>query len=352
MSWKDKIRKVEPYVSGEQPKLEQMIKLNTNENPYPPSEKVRAVLQSVNADKLALYPNSDAETLRTALAEFWQFDESQIFIGNGSDEVLSLSFLTFFNSDKPVFMPDVTYPFYPTYCDLYGIKYVKQAVDADFHIQAKDYVAENGGIIFCNPCNPTGISEPLDLIEQILEQNQESVVIIDEAYADFSGQSAIPLLDKYENLLITRTFSKARSLAGIRLGVALGSSYAIGKLYDVKNSFNSYCVDMIAQEIGLASIQDTEQMLANVDKIIATRTWFSKAVEKLGFVSTDSQTNFVFIRCEQFSGQTLYDRMYNKHIIVRYWDKPGISDWVRITIGTDEQMKQVLEFLSKLMREA
>lgn len=349
MSWKEKIRSVEPYVSGEQPNFDQMIKLNTNENPYPPSRHISAVLKAVSTDKLALYPSADADTLRHAIAQLHGLNDNQVFIGNGSDEVLSLSFLTFFNSTDPIFLPDVTYPFYTTYCDLYGITYKKQNVDQNFHMQLKDYTEKNGGIIFCNPCNPTGIVEPLEFIEQLLLTNSDSVVIIDEAYADFASCSAVSLLKDYENLLITKTFSKARSLAGIRLGYALGSPFAIQKLYDVKNSFNSYCVDRITQQIGLVSVHDHQGMIENINKIIKTRTWFLKELHRLGFVSTDSKANFVFVSTDKMPAKTLYEKLYDARIIVRYWDHPGISDWIRITIGTDDQMICVLNFLKKVL---
>lgn len=349
MTWQKNLRKVEPYVSGEQPQLEQMIKLNTNESPYPPSPKVGEVLKTLDIAELRLYPNVDADELRAALSKLWQFPAEQIFVGNGSDEVLSLSFLTFFNSEKPILMPDVTYAFYPTYCDLYGIKYKKIPVADNFHLVLKDYFQENGGIVFANPNNPTGLSEDLDFIVQILGKNSESIVIIDEAYADFSGVSALPLLDKYENLIITRTFSKSRSLAGARLGVALGSPLAIAKLYDVKNSFNSYCVDAVAQQMGLASVLDEDYLQKTVHKIIRTRDNFTVELRALGFEVLDSQTNFVLIKHPKISGRLIFEQLYAAHIIVRRWEDSRIAEWLRISIGTDEEMAHVIDFFKAIL---
>ncbi len=351
MTWRNNLRAVKPYVAGEQPKFSEMIKLNTNENPYPPSPKVQKALEVFSTEHLRLYPSADAEELRTALAAYYGLAENQIFIGNGSDEVLSLSFLTFFNSPKPLIMPDISYSFYPVYCKLYGIKYKKVPLALDFSLRANDYFQENGGIVFANPNAPTGIYLDLTEIEKILQKNPDSVVLVDEAYIDFGGQTALPLLKKYENLVITRTFSKSRSLAGIRLGIALGNSEAITRLYDVKNSFNSYPIDMLAQKVGLASVQDDDYFKQTVAKVVTTREKFKQTMQQLGFELTNSQTNFVFVKHPSISAQDLFDVLYDEKIIVRHWNSPRISEWLRITIGTDEEMERVSNFLEKYLKE-
>ncbi|MCL2113509.1 MAG: histidinol-phosphate transaminase [Streptococcaceae bacterium] len=351
MSWKDNLRKVHPYVAGEQPDFMDMIKLNTNENPYPPSPLVTKQLRQFDSKHLRLYPQADVDRLRAELAQYYRLSEQQIFIGNGSDEVLALSFLTFFNSDKPLLMPDISYSFYPVYCDLYDIEYKNVALAEDFRLVVADYCQPNGGIVFANPNAPTGLAINLREIEYILHKNPDSLVLIDEAYVDFGGQSAISLLDKYENLLITRTFSKSRALAGIRLGVALGNEFAISKLYDVKNSFNSYPVDSLAQEIGIASVLDQKYFDYTVQKIISTREWFKSSLTTLGFELTDSKANFVFVKHPKISGKELFNALYDEKIIVRHWQKPRLNDWLRITIGTDDQMKRVAHFLKQYLEE-
>ena len=268
MSWQDKLRNVQPYEAGEQPQIKNLIKLNTNENPYDPGEKVKQAILNFNSSHLALYPRPDADALRQALADYHHLDTRQVFVGNGSDEVLALIFLTCFNGQEPVLFPDISYSFYPVYCELYQIAYKKIPLNQDFEINKEDYIQPNSGIIFPNPNAPTGLCVSLDMIEDLLKHNQDSIVVIDEAYIDFGGQSAVPLIQKYPNLLITQTFSKYRSLAGIRLGVALGSQEVIAKLYDVKNSFNSYPVDSLAQAIGVASMEDSDYIQQNAQKII------------------------------------------------------------------------------------
>lgn len=351
MSWQSNLRKVVPYVAGEQPKLDEMIKLNTNENPYPPSPKVTELLREFDANRLRLYPNADAEDLKAALAEQLGVSGNQIFIGNGSDEVLALSFLTFFNSDKPLLMPDISYSFYPIYCDLYGIPFEKVPVAENFEVDVADYERENGGIAIANPNAPTSLALGLSEIEQLLKMNPDSVVLIDEAYVDFGGQTVLPLLDKYDNLVIIRTFSKSRSLAGIRLGVALGSEFAIARLHDVKNSINSYPIDRLAQAIGVASVKDEAYFEAMLDKVIKTRQIFMKNLRALGFEVLDSKANFVFASHPKYSGQELFDALYAQKIIVRHWNAPRIENWLRITIGTDDEMQRVIDFLKGYCEE-
>lgn len=351
MTWQENLRTVTPYVAGEQPKMIDMIKLNTNENPYPPSPQVQQTIESFASERLRLYPDSDANELREALADYYQLKPEQVFLGNGSDEVLSLSFLTFFNSSKPLLLPDISYSFYPIYCDLYRIPYQEIPVDKNFKLNIQDYFQENGGIVIANPNAPTGLSLDLKTIETLLRNNTESIVLIDEAYIDFGGVSAIPLLEKYDNLIIVQTFSKSRSLAGIRLGIALGNALTISHLYDVKNSFNSYPLDRLAQAIGLASLNDELYFRQTVSKIIAERERFSDVLRQLGFSVTDSKTNFVFVKPPLGTAQALFEALYEAKIIIRYWNKPKISDWLRITIGTEKEMNEIIKFLKKYLQK-
>jgi len=349
MSWQDKLRKVEPYVAGEQPKIQNLIKLNTNENPYDPGVKVKEAIQNFHSSKLSLYPNPDADDLKHALAKYYGLQDHQIFIGNGSDEVLALTFLTCFNGQEPLLFPDISYSFYPVYCDLYGIPFEIQPLDQDFQIVKEDYYKPNSGIIFPNPNAPTGCLVSLDFIEDILKHNTESVVVIDEAYIDFGGESAVVLLEKYPNLLIIQTFSKFRSLAGIRLGVALGNQELISKLYDVKNSFNSYPIDSLAQAIGKASVEDSEYIKDNAKKIIETREWTKNELKKLGFVMPDSYSNFIFASHPQYDGEKLFLELRKRGILVRYFHKPRIDQYLRITIGTQQQMEKLVDELKDIL---
>lgn len=349
MSWQDKLRQVEPYVAGEQPKIVNMIKLNTNENPYGPSPKVKDVLASIDTDKLRLYPNSDAVDLRKALANYYGLDEEQVFLGNGSDEVLALTFLTFFNGQEPVLFPDVTYSFYPVYCDLYQMDYQLIKLDDDFKINVDDFNQPNSGIIFPNPNAPTGLLVDLDFIETVLKNNPDSIVVVDEAYIDFGGTSCVPLINKYDNLVVTQTYSKSRSLAGIRLGIALGSKEAIKHLYDVKNSFNSYPIDYIAQQVGLASILDDQDTKTKCAKVIKTREMTKARLKELGFIVPDSYANFVFVRHPDIDGQKLFEALREVGIIVRHWNKDRIDQYLRISIGTDEEMGAMFDFLEEYL---
>lgn len=346
MSWQKNLRVVEPYVAGEQPKMEKLIKLNTNENPYGPSPKVIEAMNSIEMGKLRLYPDSDASALRDALAAYYKVDNSQVFIGNGSDEVLALAFLTYFNSVKPILFPDITYSFYPVYTELYNIKYQMIPLNDNYCMNIEDYKQENGGIIFPNPNAPTGILVNLSFIEEVLKANQESVVVVDEAYIDFGGESCIPLIEKYDNLVVVQTFSKSRSLAGLRIGVAIGSSVAIRALNDVKNSFNSYPVDMIAQKLALVSVEDSNDMKEKAIKIIKTREYTTSSLEELGFKVLPSYANFVFASHEDFDAKTLMLDLKKEGIIVRHFNKPRINQFLRITIGTQEQMEELISFLT------
>jgi len=349
MSWQDKLRNVEPYVAGEQPKIDNLIKLNTNENPYNPGLKVKQAINDFNSNRLNLYPNADADELKHALALYHQLVDNQIFIGNGSDEVLALTFLTCFNGTEPLLFPDITYSFYPVYCELYGIDYKEIPLNDNFEIVKEDYYQANCGIIFPNPNAPTGNLVSVDFIEDILKHNHNSIVVIDEAYIDFGGESAKGLLKKYDNLLIIQTFSKFRSLAGIRLGVALGNKEIISKLYDVKNSFNSYPVDSLAQVIGKASIEDSEYIKENAQKIINTREYTKKELKKLGFNMTDSFSNFIFVKHPDYDANVLFQQLRDNKILVRHFSKDRIDQYLRITIGTQQQMETLVKKLKKIL---
>lgn len=349
MSWQDKLRQVEPYVAGEQPKINNMIKLNTNENPYAPCKQIKDILKEIDIEKLKLYPNSDGEELRHALAKYHGLKDEQVFLGNGSDEVLALTFLTFFNGSDPVLFPNISYSFYPVYCDLYQMNYKEIILDQDFKMYVEDFKQPNSGIIFPNPNAPTGLLVSLDFIEEVLKSNPDSIVVVDEAYIDFGGESAVTLLEKYPHLLITQTFSKFRSLAGIRLGVALGNQEIIAKLYDVKNSFNSYPIDSLAQVIGKASIDDSFYIKDNARKIIETREYTKRELKNLGFEMPDSYANFIFIKHPQKDAEEIFKKLRENGILVRYFKKPRIDQYLRVTIGTQEQMEIFIENIKKII---
>lgn len=341
--WKDNIRKVTPYVPGEQPKENDMIKLNTNENPYPPSPKVEEMRTSI--EQLRLYPDPTVSKLVHALAEYHGLQDEQVFVGVGSDDVLAMSFLTFFNSDKPILFPDITYSFYDVWANLFRIPYAKQPLDEQFHLKLDDYLIPNGGIVFPNPNAPTGILEPVSFVEEIVKNNPDSVVIVDEAYIDFGGESALSLLARYDNLLVVRTYSKSRSLAGMRIGYCMGSKDLIKALNDVKQSYNSYTMNQAAITLGVASLEDEPYFKEHVKKIMDTRKWFSEEMRKLGFVFEDSSSNFLFVTHKTAKARDIFEAARKKHIYVRYFDEPRIDNYLRISIGTDEEMHAFLDFL-------
>ncbi len=340
------IRQVEPYVPGEQPQ-EQVVKLNTNENPYPPSPEVKKALASLDTDAFRLYPDPASSVLVKALADQYQVSEDQVFVGVGSDDVLSLCFLTFFNSDKPILFPDITYSFYKVWAQLYRIPYECPKLNEDFRIVKEDYYRENGGVIFPNPNAPTAVYEELDFIEDILEHNRDSIVIVDEAYVDFAGRSAIELIGRYDNLIVTQTFSKARSMAGMRIGYAIADPELIRCLNDVKYSFNSYTMSRAALVCGAVAVKDREYFEENVRKIIRTREWAKEELKSLGFVMTDSKANFIFARHPGYDAGKLFEELKAEHIYVRHWDEERIGQYLRITVGTDDEMKILFDFLKK-----
>ena len=344
-TWEANIRKVVPYTPGEQPNEPDMIKLNTNENPYPPAPGVTKALKEIHTDTLRLYPDPTAGDLVHAIAQNYGLKDEQVFVGVGSDDVLAMSFLTFFNSEKPVLFPDITYSFYDVWADLFRIPYECKALDENFCIRKEDYFGENGGIIFPNPNAPTGVELPLSDIEEILQHNQDVIVIVDEAYVDFGAESCVPLVDKYENLLVTQTFSKSRSLAGMRIGFAIGSKKLIKYLNDAKFSFNSYTMNAPTIAAGVASVEDEEYFQKTVARVVATREAAKKELTRLGFTFPDSRTNFIFATHKDIPGEEIFQALREHDIYVRHWNKPRIADSLRISIGTDEEMHQMIAFL-------
>ena len=346
--WESYVRKVEPYVPGEQPKQADIIKLNTNENPYPPAPGVTAALQGIAPDSLRLYPDPTVEDLVQALAKRYGVSPEQVFVGVGSDDVISMCFLTFFGSDRPILFPDITYSFYDVWANLYKIPFTRVPLDDHFSIRAEDYVnVENGGIIFPNPNAPTGVETAQSDIRRILEANPDSVVIVDEAYVDFGATSALPLLKEYDNLLVVQTFSKSRSLAGMRIGFAIGSPKMIQYLNDVKYSFNSYTMSRIAIAAGVASVEDEAYFKAVCEKIMETREWTKKELSALGFAFPDAKSNFLFATHASIPAKELFEALKAQGIYVRYFPKPRIDQYLRITIGTPEQMQVLVAFLKE-----
>lgn len=301
----ENIRKVTPYVPGEQPQCK-VIKLNTNENPYPPAPGVKEALRNLDTDRLRLYPDPEMKTLISALAEFYGVKKEQVFAGVGSDDVLSMCFLTFFNSGKPILFPDITYSFYKVWADLYRIPYECQPLDENLRIRKEDYEKENGGIIFPNPNAPTSIYEDLSFVEDILKKNRDVIVIVDEAYIDFAGPSAVRLIDTYDNLIVTQTFSKSRSMAGMRIGFAIGNERLIRWLNDVKYSFNSYTLSYPSIVCGTEAVKDRAYFEETTERIIRTRTWVQKELKELGFIFPESSTNFIFAKHPDYSGTDLF----------------------------------------------
>jgi histidinol-phosphate aminotransferase len=341
--WTKNLRNIEPYVPGEQSKDKDIVKINANENPYPPSPKAIEALKSFDTNKLRFYPSANSTKLKEAIAKYYKVDVSNVFVGNGSDDVLAVAFQSFFNSEKPIVYPDLTYSFYPVWCSLFGIEYKNYPVGDDFRINPEDYKEKNGGVVIPNPNAPTSLGEGLDFVEKILNYNQDSVVIIDEAYVDFGGTSSIPLIDKYENLLVTGTFSKSRSLAGLRIGFAIGSKALIDVMEAVKNSYNSYTVDSLSIEMGAASIEDDEYFKSTCKKVIKTRERVTLELEKLGFDVLDSQTNFIFVTHNKHNMKSLFEYLKTQKVFIRYFSLPRIENYVRITIGTNEEMDIFLE---------
>lgn len=343
--WKANVRKVTPYVPGEQPQRKDIIKLNTNENPYPPAPGVFKAHENLDVSRFSLYPELGAATLAEKLAEYHGLSQEEVFVGVGSDDVLSMCFLTFFNSDKPVLFPDITYSFYPVWAEVYRISYECPALREDFTVNVEDYKRENGGIVIANPNAPTSIGMPLCEVEEIIKANPDVVVIVDEAYVDFGGETALPLIRTYDNLLVVRTYSKSRSMAGLRIGYAMGNEALIQALTDVKESVNSYTMNTESILVGATSLEDEGYFRENLAKIIQTRDRVKRELEQMGFEVKDSQTNFLFASHQTVPAKVIFQGLKDEGIFVRYFNKERIGNHLRITIGTDEQMDRFLEVL-------
>jgi histidinol-phosphate aminotransferase len=349
--WSDIVRELKPYVPGEQPKMQNLVKLNTNENPYGPSPKVIAALQAEAAETLRLYPDPNSDKLKEAIAQNYGLSASQVFVGNGSDEVLAHVFQALLKHSRPLLFPDITYSFYPVYCGLYEIEFETIELNAQFEINVDDFDRPNGGIILPNPNAPTGIPLALAEIEKILKFNAESVVVIDEAYVDFGTESAVKLINTYPNLLVTHTFSKGRSLAGLRVGYALGHKDLIEGLIRVKDSFNSYPIDRFAEAGAVAAMQDKAYFEETCKKVIATRTALVSDLQGLGFDILPSGANFVFAKHLKREGAELAAKLREKNVVVRHFTQPQrVSNYLRITIGTDVQSKLLIDALAEILK--
>ncbi len=348
--WSATVGRLEPYVPGEQPQDQQYIKLNTNESPYPPSPAVANAIQEYDASTLRLYPDPESTALKQALAQHHGLSAGQVFVGNGSDEVLAHAFQAFFKQSKPVLFADISYSFYPVYCALYEIEYRKVPLDSNFHIDINTFKQDSGGIILPNPNAPTGIALPLEEIESIL-QNANAVVIIDEAYVDFGAESAARLVDSYDNLLVVQTFSKSRSLAGLRLGYALGNASLIEALNRIKNSFNSYPIDRIASVAAIASIKDQAYFEQCNREVIKNRENLSAQLTTLGFRVYPSSSNFVFVEHSKKPAAQIYQALKQAGILVRYFKSPRIDNCLRITIGTDAECDALVNALKSILAD-
>ena len=350
MSWTENVRKVVPYVPGEQPKLDKIIKLNTNENPYGPSPKVIEVLKNFDTDVLRKYPDPNASDLVNAIADYHNVTSDRVFVGVGSDDVLSMAFLTYFNSDLPVLFPDITYSFYDVWANLYRIPFETKKLRDDLTIDASDYDMPCGGIIIPNPNAPTGVAENVDFFENIIKKHPECVVIIDEAYVDFGAQTCLPLTDKYDNILVVRTYSKSRSMAGSRIGYAIGSPRLIKYLLDCKFSFNSYTMDSITIASGVASIKDEEYFADKVAKVIATRERVKPQLREVGFAFAASKSHFIFATHKTVDANIIFEKLKASNIFVRHFKNPSrIDNYLRISIGTEGEMDELIKVLKEIL---
>lgn len=352
MNWEDGVRRVVPYVPGEQPKQADIIKLNTNECPYPPAPEVRAALDELDYETFRLYPDPDCGELVGALADYYGISKRQVFVGIGSDDVLAMAFLTFFNTGKPILFPDITYSFYDVWADLFRIPYEQIPLNDAFEIQAQDYIGRDcGGIVIANPNAPTGAFLALSEIEKIVAANRDVVVIVDEAYVDFGGESALPLLEKYDNLMVVQTFSKSRAMAGMRIGYAFGNEKLIGYLLDCRFSFNSYPMNRPALSAGAAALKNDCYFKEICGRIIRTRERVKRELRELGFSFADSRTNFVFASHERVPAKEIFEMLKKEGIYVRYFAKPRIDNYLRITIGTDAEMDRLLLVLGEYLEK-
>ena len=347
--WSDFLQNLSPYVAGEQPQDKSYIKLNTNECPYPPSEKVLAAIQDTVSDRLRLYPDPDASVLRQTIADYYSLQKNNAFVGNGSDEVLAFSFQAFFMDKAPVAFADITYSFYPAYCRLFGIDYQTIELADTFEFDIAKIPAKSGGIIIANPNAPTGRDIGIDKIKTVLDKHPDVVVLVDEAYVDFGATSCVPLIKDYPNLLVVQTLSKSRSLAGLRVGLALGDAGLIDGIQRVKNSFNAYPLDSLALAGAAASFADKASFEQNRQRIIQTRSWTVNALEQIGFYVVPSQANFIMARHKNLSAKSLYQTLKDKGILVRYFNSPRIDNFLRITIGTQEEMQALIKATTEIV---
>jgi histidinol-phosphate aminotransferase len=350
-NWRDKLTGIEPYTAGEQIRAPGLIKLNTNENPYPLPQSVRDAVGGFAADDLVRYPDPDAAGFTGAVAAQVGVAEDRIIAADGSDEILAFAFRAFFNSEGPVLFPDVTYSFYPVWCGLFGIPFKEIPLGGDFRVSAEDYARDNGGIVLANPNAPTGIAESPAFIERILESNQDSVVIVDEAYYGFGAATAIPLIEAYDNLFVVRTLSKSHSLAGLRLGFGCGGAELVSAMKAVKNSFNSYPVSSFASEVGAAAIKAGPYYAEHAERLIRVRSAFAASMRALGFTVHDSSANFVFVTHPRVDAGDLYRSLKARGILVRWFAKPRIADHLRITIGLESEMDSLLDAIALYMDE-
>ena len=349
--WSKLARNLVPYVPGEQPQDKKYIKLNTNENPYPPSPKVIEAIKAAANDYLKLYPDPQGQELRAEIAEYYGLAQNKVFVGNGSDEILAFAFMAFFDPGRPILFPDITYSFYPVYAGLCNLDYETLRLNQDFSLPVKQFCRQNGGIIFPNPNAPTGKAITLKEIEEILSNNRENVVIIDEAYIDFGAESAVKLINQYPNLLVVQTLSKSRSLAGLRVGWALGEDNLIKALDTVKNSLNSYTLDRLALAGAQQAIKDEEYFQKVRKKIITTREKTSRELLKLGFTVIPSQANFVFVSHPAVPAEHIFQRLKEQGVLVRYFKQPRIDNFLRVSIGTDQDMETFLQVIEAIVRQ-
>lgn len=347
--WSPLAASLVPYVPGEQPKDKKYIKLNTNENPYPPSSLVIEAITAAANDDLRLYPDPTCEALVKAAADYYGLSPKQAFVGNGSDEILAFAFAAFFKPDKPILFPDITYSFYKVYAKLYNLQTELIPLNEQFHVEAEAYNKDNGGVIIPNPNAPTAQLLPLNDIRKILDMNPDQVVVIDEAYIDFGGESAVSLINDYPNLLVVQTLSKSRSLAGLRVGFAFGSEELMDGLNRIKNSFNSYTIDRLAMAGAIAALQDEAYFRDTTEKVIRTREHTVQQLKELGFKVTDSKANFVFISHPSVSAKLIFQQLREKGVLVRYFDQPRIDEYLRVSIGTDEEMAAFVQALKEII---
>lgn len=347
--WSDCIRSLEPYRPGEQPPIGELIKLNTNENPYPPSPAVLDAIRNTANDNLRLYPDPEGKSLKQTIADIHSLNQDNVFLGNGSDEVLAHTFLALLKHEQPIFFPDVTYSFYPVYCALYGIKYQMVSLDGNFQVNIEDYVQQNGGIVMPNPNAPTGSALSLTQLERLVEHSQDSVVVIDEAYIDFGAESAIPLVKMFPNVLVVQTLSKSRSLAGLRVGFAIGAPGLIEALNFVKNCFNSYPLGRLALAGAEAALRDREYFENICQQVIRSRDYLGNELVSLGFYVVPSKANFLFVRHDTCAANEIQRQLRQRKILVRHFPQPRIANFLRISIGTPEECKALINTLQEVL---